>query len=170
MGTQLTDDEVASTVGEEVNAVSGFEGRDVDSVVVFRSLNGDRVEGQAGGIEVSDRKHGVVAGPGVDGDLFNASQLGNHAGVVSAVAGDDDLGAGVELVCIVASDGQVAGAGIDAVGLIPVVAVHHEGVEGAEAAVDHIAAIGEGDPEQARVQGGPVDHVVAGVAVDGVST
>ena len=91
----VANDEVVSTVGEEVDAVSGFEGRDVDSVVVFRTLDGDGVEGQAGGIEVTDRKHGVVAGPGVDGDLFNASQLGNHGGVVGAVAGDDDLGAGI---------------------------------------------------------------------------
>ena len=102
--SEITDDGVLAAVGGEDDAVRGFERRNVHRVVASVAVDGDRVEVEAGLVEVADHRdgiarHGAAIGAarrrhtqGADDDFFNVVEFRHHG----TVAGDHDFGVGVE--------------------------------------------------------------------------
>ena len=186
LGAQGADDGVIAAVRAEQDPVRRVERRDVDDVILRRSVDLDRVEEQARRGEVADRGDNVRARTRVDDDLLDVVKLGDHVGLGGAVARDHDLGIRIRDRPS-AQEGKPGTCRVDAEGFGRVVAVDNEGVAQGpvRTAVDDIGAVSDRDaillvgsrPDHRVVAVAGVDRVVAlasgdhvtpGVAVDGV--
>ena len=117
----------------------------VDGVVALAAVDRDGLEVQAGRIEIALRRHDVVAATGIDNDLFDTGEFGDHR----VVAGDDNLGAcgkvantGVSSTAHDAVGGvviEVIRVRVDPVNFLLVIAIDDKGIDGT-AAFDNVPA------------------------------
>ncbi len=155
-------DGVIAAGAAEQDPVRRGQCADVDVVIAIGAVDGDRVEGQRGRVEVTEDLDVVDATACVDLDLLDIGQLCDHRLFATCNhAGDDDIGARLQ---------RCAGPGprrIDAEGLVRGIAVRGEGVA-IRATVDHIRSATDAPGDVITACAGHQD-VIARTASDDVT-